>query len=1076
MARYPTGVKTFIPQIQPYQVDFNFANNVLKTKQNQYDTNWKQLNKLYGQIYYADLTRGESKEKQEALVKQIDFNLKRISTMDLSLDQNVQAAKQIFQPFYEDKNLMKDIAWTKNTSMQLSGAESLRNSSDEEQRARYWQDGVNAINYRVEEFKEMPYDQIQSAANARYTPYVDVMAKADEISKEFGDQVRPSFEGGNMWIMSTTNGELLRPHLQKLFQLRLANDPAVQDLYKTQAYVDRKNYMYQNADKYNGDKDAAERDYLNSTYDLLKPAVKDNNKKVKQTDEFYRKGISDLQKNINEGNQTIHTKELLESLSEGKSVNDNALILSEKELKDIKEGKSTLSTSTGFMSAKDDLSLLRTRVDSLRANQLMRTDFTEAADVYAFRNFKQEIKENPYEFERVKQQGRMALAAYNQDRTDARQSRTDRAAKQLEIDKYRVETAKTHTWAEEPEFLPDGRRNPRFGDLYAKPIEELNNVYETDNDLASGKFDMKKSIDQYAQSNDEKITGLTLPGLEMVAGLGLDEETQKKFFGGMTLKEAMDWSKSPYSQKGTARLEKIVNVVNGVKTILYGDNDFAKLASDKYSGQDKYDSYSGSLGKIDDQIAAHEAVTLEQVKLNKLTKQKLADARGNNLASLFVTDIYGNAIGEENYIKMIEQAKGIGPAEIEEMKIAAQEAKEDGYLDILRQAEWEKGNYAYSMGIGLYDAMDLNELKNIDLRDAIPFWSLAQKKDGIPTYADAIENYNKFYKKEAETSGNAIFFAGKIGSGSLTGSTSKSSTMTLAPKGVSTKNHEIFFGGAGPYANGITKDIGANVDIGDTSKYLTTITGIGLTADDPLLAESEDGRLSDSEVAKILIRDLTDKSKIVNLEENIRVEVSPTTAFDGNKAAYTFFPGDEDLKKYVQTYDSDGNIKNAGIITPEQYAAITQNGISILSDQVNFSSSIFEESYSDQVTMAVKASPDKKYVNNVGSYSQVFQMRPNTEVMDIQYQIPDFDVDYYLDNGKFKMRSENKDFVTDVGLKSTDQLAERFRIEMVPKLKQTDNLVNKRAAAISRLAVEEGWDRAKLRNTLLQLKQAYYGN
>jgi hypothetical protein len=92
MARYPTGVKTFIPQIQPYQVDFNFANNVLKTKQNQYDTNWKQLNKLYGQIYYADLTRGESKEKQEALVKQIDFNLKRISTMDLSLDQNVQAA------------------------------------------------------------------------------------------------------------------------------------------------------------------------------------------------------------------------------------------------------------------------------------------------------------------------------------------------------------------------------------------------------------------------------------------------------------------------------------------------------------------------------------------------------------------------------------------------------------------------------------------------------------------------------------------------------------------------------------------------------------------------------------------------------------------------------------------------------------------------------------------------------------------------------------------------------------------------------------------------------------------------
>ena len=210
MARYPQGVKTFIPQIQPYQVDFNFVNNVLKTKQSQYDTNWKQLNKLYGQIYYADLTREESKAKQEALVKQIDFNLKRISTMDLSLDQNVQAAKQIFQPFYEDKNLMKDIAWTKNTSIALSGAESLRNSSDEEQRARYWQDGVNAINYRIEEFKETPYDQIQSQANVRYTPYVDVMAKAEAISKEFGDMVVPSFSEDNRWILSTTNGEVLR--------------------------------------------------------------------------------------------------------------------------------------------------------------------------------------------------------------------------------------------------------------------------------------------------------------------------------------------------------------------------------------------------------------------------------------------------------------------------------------------------------------------------------------------------------------------------------------------------------------------------------------------------------------------------------------------------------------------------------------------------------------------------------------------------------------------------------------------------------------------------------------------------
>ena len=42
------------------------------------------------------------------------ITLKKVSGLDLSLEQNVQQATQIFRPFYEDKYLMKDMAWTKN--------------------------------------------------------------------------------------------------------------------------------------------------------------------------------------------------------------------------------------------------------------------------------------------------------------------------------------------------------------------------------------------------------------------------------------------------------------------------------------------------------------------------------------------------------------------------------------------------------------------------------------------------------------------------------------------------------------------------------------------------------------------------------------------------------------------------------------------------------------------------------------------------------------------------------------------------------------------------------------------------
>ena len=113
MATYLQGVTDYIPQLQPFQPDLNLYANVLQTKQTQYDTAYKSLNKVYGQYFYADLTRNGNIERKDEILKNIDFNIKRISSLDLSLDQNVSQATQVFKPFYEDKNLMKDMAWTK---------------------------------------------------------------------------------------------------------------------------------------------------------------------------------------------------------------------------------------------------------------------------------------------------------------------------------------------------------------------------------------------------------------------------------------------------------------------------------------------------------------------------------------------------------------------------------------------------------------------------------------------------------------------------------------------------------------------------------------------------------------------------------------------------------------------------------------------------------------------------------------------------------------------------------------------------------------------------------------------------
>ena len=277
MGRYPQGVTSFIPTYQAYQPDLTTMGKMLQIKQNQYDQGWKQLNKTYGALLYTETTHEESQQVKDQLKNEIDFNLRRVSGLDLSLEKNVTAAQQVFQPFYENGSLMYDMAATKNIGFAKSQAGGLKNASDPELQKQYWNDGMKEIDYRVQEFKETPYDQIQSSGltGVGYTPYVDVGVTAEKLAKEFGDiKSQPTRSADGRYMITTTNGpaQLMQP-LEQLYQMRMANDPRIQAMYKTQAYVDRKDYMYQNAGEYGGDAQAAERAYLENEYNILKAGI-----------------------------------------------------------------------------------------------------------------------------------------------------------------------------------------------------------------------------------------------------------------------------------------------------------------------------------------------------------------------------------------------------------------------------------------------------------------------------------------------------------------------------------------------------------------------------------------------------------------------------------------------------------------------------------------------------------------------------------------------------------------------------------------------------------------------------------
>ena len=133
MARYPQGVSSFIPTYQAYEPDFTTMGKMLSIKQNQYDQNWKQLNNIYSSLYFSNTSHGESQKVKDQLKNEIDFNIKRISGLDLSLDQNVQTAQQVFQPFYQNKNLMYDMAATKNLRGAMAQGMSYQSSTKAEE-------------------------------------------------------------------------------------------------------------------------------------------------------------------------------------------------------------------------------------------------------------------------------------------------------------------------------------------------------------------------------------------------------------------------------------------------------------------------------------------------------------------------------------------------------------------------------------------------------------------------------------------------------------------------------------------------------------------------------------------------------------------------------------------------------------------------------------------------------------------------------------------------------------------------------------------------------------------------------
>jgi hypothetical protein len=233
MATYIKGVTDYIPALEPFKPDYKFLSDVLTVRQDRYDTNYKQLNDLYSKVVYAPLSRTDNSQRRDQYANRLSNGLKQVSGLDLSLQQNVDVAKGLFKPFFEDKSLIKDMAATKLYANENQRANSYLNSPDKEIAKQYWDTGVQGLSMWMDKFKNASSEEALTMGMPQYVPNPDLYNLAFNSLKDSGLSIKQTTLDGD-WIVTTQNGTALTRQITGY--KRDENDELIKDP-KTDQYI-----------------------------------------------------------------------------------------------------------------------------------------------------------------------------------------------------------------------------------------------------------------------------------------------------------------------------------------------------------------------------------------------------------------------------------------------------------------------------------------------------------------------------------------------------------------------------------------------------------------------------------------------------------------------------------------------------------------------------------------------------------------------------------------------------------------------------------------------------------------------
>jgi hypothetical protein len=402
MSTYLSGSPTYLPTVQPFQPNLQLFAGSLQFKQTQYDTNRKKISDLYGSLLNSSMSRDSNIQARDEFFKSIDYEIKKLANVDLSLEQNVTQAAGLFNSMYDNQNIVKDMIWTKNYNSQMQRAEGFRNCVDPEKcGGQYWEGGVQAMEWKRDEFRKASDDDAMRMGDVNYTPYVNVQDMAAKMFKDMDWDVKMDTPDG-MWIVTTKNGQLIEGNLLAHFQKTLGEDPRINEYYKTKAYLERKNWSASNAAQY-GSQEAAEQEYINQSTRMINESLAKVKDQVANQKENTKQIASDLQENVENGD--VLYDQQVKAVMDDMFGDADAYETTENQIGNVL-GSANNSVATRTMSIQGDA------VDNAIAMMYLDDDLKVAAHTMAYTKYEQTLKENTVAMKEQEHRWRMDEIAY----------------------------------------------------------------------------------------------------------------------------------------------------------------------------------------------------------------------------------------------------------------------------------------------------------------------------------------------------------------------------------------------------------------------------------------------------------------------------------------------------------------------------------------------------------------------------------------------------------------------------------------------------------------------------------------